>query len=145
MKINYCKIFVIVIAIFFLTSCSSTTFVDSEVQTKETKDTNYVFDRIPPEDIYTLEQTPTNTPVTGFVIQIGAFSTLDRAKEFANYSKAKLKKDIKIEYMEGKKLYVVQITPPFANKPAAEEYRKELIRYDEYQDAWIISVTFEKK
>ena len=135
MKISFC-IIVVGVAVYVLTSCSSSS---NEIKTtKQVIDSIYVFDEVPPENIYTIENKE-ETPDTIYIIQIGAFSTLERAKEFSEFSREKLKKDIKVEYKEKKKLYVVQIYPYYSDKKKAETYRSELINYDEYKDAWIVT------
>ena len=133
MKISFC-IIVISVAVYILTSCSTSS---NEIRTtKKVIDSTYVFDKVPPENIYEFD-TEEKNPDTIYIIQIGAFSTLERAKEFSEFSRTKLKKDIKVEFKENKKLYVVQIYPYYNDKKKAETYRRELINYKEYKDAWI--------
>ena len=136
MKIIFCLIIFFCTTLCFLTSCSSSS---NEIKTKKKViDSTYVFDEVPPENIYTFE-TPAKTPDTLYIIQIGAFSTLERAKEFSEFSRVKLKKDIKVEYNENKKLYVVQIYPYYTDKKKAEVYRTDLLQFEEYKDAWIVT------
>jgi cell division septation protein DedD len=136
MKIIFCLIIFFCTTLCFLTSCSSSS---NEIKTKKKViDSTYVFDEVPPENIYTFE-TPAKSPDMIYIIQIAAFSTLERAKEFSEFSRAKLKKDIKVEYNENKKLYVVQIYPYYNDKKKAEQYKNELLNYDEYKDAWIVT------
>ena len=133
MKISFC-IIVISVAVYILTSCSTSS---NEIRTtKKVIDSTYVFDEVPPENIYKFD-TEEKHQDTIYIIQIGAFSTLEKAKEFSEFSRAKLKKDIKVEFKENKKLYVVQIYPYYNDKKKAETYRRELINYKEYKDAWI--------
>lgn len=124
--------FLTVLSIFFAT-CSTTEKTVKEVDTDDT----YVFDEVPPEDYYTFE-TPVEKSDVVYIIQIGAFSTLERAKKFADKSRLVLKKDIKVNFNDRNNLYVVQIHPPFQAKNEAEKYRDELWKIDEYNDAWII-------
>ena len=137
------KIFFIVIISFCLfVSCSSS----EETQVKKPEietDTVYVFDEIPPEDTFEFESpVPQSSDV--YVVQIGAFSTFDRAKEFADQSWAKLNREIKVEYKETKNLYVVWIYPPFQDKTSAEGYRSEIQKDGEFKDAWIVMVESKK-
>lgn len=137
-----CKILskLLIISVFIFNSCSSSE--DTQVRRQET-DSLYVFDEIPPEDIFKLES-PLQQSVDVYVVQIGAFSNLDRAKQFAEDSRAKLKKDIKVEYNEKKNLYVVWIHPPFQDRTAAEAFRNGLWNYDEFRDAWIKTLESKK-
>jgi cell division septation protein DedD len=125
-------IFLFVIS-FLLVACSS---AEKTVKEKKTDDT-YVFDEVPPEDFYTFA-TPVEKSNAVYVVQIGAFSTLDRAKQFADKSRLQLQKDIKVNFNNRNKLYVVQIHPPFNSKSEAENYRDELWKSDDYRDAWVL-------
>jgi cell division septation protein DedD len=136
MKIIFFTIIFFSTILCVLISCSSAS-KETRV-TKQSVDTSYVFDKVPPENIYTFE-TPEKSPDTIYIIQIGAFSTLERAKEFSELSRVNLNKDIKVEYKEEKKLYVVQIFPYYNDKKKAEAYRRELLNYVGYSDAWIVT------
>ena len=118
-------------------SCSSTK--EEIKEAKRTVDTSYVFDKIPPEDLYKFEN-PEKKSTTFYLIQIGAFSTLDTAGKFAKSSRAKLNKDIKVEYDESKKLYLVRINQPFTNKNEALLFREKINTYPDYKDAWVVEV-----
>jgi len=116
-------------------SCSAT---EKEVKQQESDDT-YLFDEIPPEDFLTFD-TPVEEEGTEYVVQIGAFSSFEKAKQFADFSRIKLQKDIKVNFSERNNLYVVQIHPPFKLRSEAEQYRNELWNIDEYSDAWIVEI-----
>ncbi len=139
--INFIKIIGLAsFVIFYLISCSSSEKIQVTEQTHDNeKDTVYVFDEIPPEDTFVFES-PVQQPIEIYIVQIGAFSNLERAKEFAEYSRAILKKDIKVEFNEQKNLYVVWIHPPFEDKNFADNYRNELKKYKEFKDAWIVTL-----
>jgi cell division septation protein DedD len=131
---------VIVITSCIVNSCSS----QKETQVKkEEADSLYVFDEIPPEDSFKFES-PVQQSFEVYIVQIGAFSDLERAKEFAEYSRTLLKKDIKVEFNEKKNLYVIWIHPPFQNKQDAESYRIELREYKEFSDAWVVTLESKK-
>ena len=127
--------------LLFFISCSSSQ--ETNVEKQEEKDTVFVFDEIPPEDLFELE-TPTQKTVDQFVVQIGAFSTFERAKEFADQSWVKLNKEIKVEYKEEKNLYVVWVYPPFTDKISAENFRTKIQQGGEFSDAWIATVEAKK-
>lgn len=137
----YLSILSIILSIIF-TSCSP-----SQETAKEVKDTKeeevYVFDEIPPEDTFKLES-PVQQTYETYVVQIGAFSTLERAKEFAEQSRAKLNKDIKVEFNSKKNLYVVWIHPPYEQRSMAEAYRNNLWMDADYKDAWIVTIESKK-
>ena len=140
MKIKLYIIYAILLAFWIFNSCSP--FVETQVKKQET-DSVYIFDEIPQEDVFKLE-TPVPQNFEVYVVQIGAFSDLERAKEFADQSRAKINKDIKVEFNEKKNLYVVWIHPPFQEKSAAETFRSELWNYEEFKDAWIVKIESRK-
>jgi hypothetical protein len=107
-------------------------------------DEEYVFDEVPPEDYFTFE-TPVEKSNQVYIVQIGAFSTIERAKMFADESRLKLKKDIRVNFNNMNSLYVVQIHPPFKIKSEAEKYRDYLWDTDDYNDAWIVVFDDEKQ
>ena len=143
MKISCQEILILSTIVCIITSCSSSS-KETKVEIKQNQDTSYVFDNVPPEDIYKLEP-PSKPTIITYIIQIGAFSTLENAKEFADFSRKNLNKDIKVEYKANKKMYVVQIYPPFDSKRQAEEYKNQLRYFEEYKDAWIISIEGKSK
>lgn len=112
-------------------------------------DSLYVFDEIPADTTAkVLEITPVSVPdpvpvvsqkKTVHYVQIGAFSTEDKARECVETAKKKLKKDFKIFYSQSLLLHVVQVMPSFSTKVEAETYRNELWKIKDYKDAWVTS------
>ncbi len=106
------------------------------------EDKIYVFDDIPKEN--TIEAPKTgeypNLNQTYYVVQIGAFTTKEKAESFAEMSKSKIKNEIDITYSDPVKLYVVQITPFYKSKKEAELVRDEIKLNPEFNDAWIVTV-----
>ncbi|HSW54485.1 MAG TPA: SPOR domain-containing protein [Ignavibacteriaceae bacterium] len=137
------KLYIIpaILATFWIVnSCSP--FEETQVK-KQEPDSLYIFDEIPPEDSFKFEA-PVRESVDVFVVQIGAFSNLESAKDFAEQSRVTLNKDIKVEFNEKKNLYVVWIHPPFQERVAAETFRSELWNYEEFKDAWIVTIESRK-
>lgn len=130
----------VVTSICVFVSCSSSE--ETQVKKQET-DSLYIFDEIPPEDVFQFES-PVQQSIDIYVVQIGAFSNLERAREFADNSRVLLNKDIKVEFNEKNNLYVVWIHPPFQNRATAETYRNDLWRYEEFKDAWIVTIESKK-
>ena len=130
----------LVISFCIFVSCSSSE--ETQVK-KQVTDSLYIFDEIPPEDIFKFES-PTQQTVDVYVVQIGAFSDLERARDFAAQSQAKLNRDTKVEFNQKKNLYVVWIHPPFQDRSAADIYKSELWNYEEFKDAWIVTIESKK-
>ncbi|HKI78687.1 MAG TPA: SPOR domain-containing protein [Ignavibacteriaceae bacterium] len=127
-------------------SCSASNDSSNEDMQATKADSVYVFDEVPvtnaPKD--TLVQQPKVTPpkieITYYVVQIGAFTTKEKAENFMEVAKNLLKHDIEISYSENVKLFVVQLTPPYTTKEEAESVRNELWKMDKFNDAWIVTV-----
>jgi hypothetical protein len=111
-------------------------------QQSQGEDKVYVFDEIPKENTITAPKTGEypNLDQTYYVVQIGAFTTKERADTFAEMSKTKIKNEIDITYSDPIKLYVVQITPFYKSKKEAELVRDEIRLNPEFNDAWIVTI-----
>ncbi|AFH49253.1 Hypothetical protein IALB_1545 [Ignavibacterium album JCM 16511] len=81
-----------------------------------------------------------NIDETYFVVQIGAFTSKERAEKFAEVSKSKVNKDIIITYSESNNLYLVQLSPFYKSRQEAELVRDELKVIPEFSDVWIVTV-----
>ncbi len=133
------KLYFYSIALYFITF-SFVGCTGSQQSTDEDK--VYVFDEIPKEN--TIEAPKTgeypNLSETYYVVQIGAFTTKDRADQFAAMSRNKIKNDINITYSDAVKLYVVQVNPFYKSKKEAELVRDEIRKIPEFNDAWIVTI-----
>lgn len=118
-----------------LTSCATS-------QEAMEEDKIYVFDEIPKENTIEAPKTGEYPDLnqTYYVVQIGAFTTKEKAESFAEMSKLKIKNKIDITYSDPVKLYVVQITPFYKSKREAELVRDEIRLNPEFNDAWIVTV-----
>ena len=102
----------------------------------EKEDEIYIFDEVPQEDSYTFEK-PVNKVKLIYMIQIGAFSTRERAELFAEKSHRDLNRGIDISYNNDVNLFVVRLEEMFNSKVEAERVRANLWQMEEYNDAWI--------
>lgn len=129
---------------YFIIILSGALIISSCTPSEETvkKEEVYVFDEIPSENTIT-------PPVTGeyptlaetyYVVQIGAFTTKDRAESFADKSRKQLLNEISITYSERVSLYVVQIVPFYKSRQEAELVRDNLREISDFSDAWIITI-----
>ena len=143
MKTYFNIVSILCIAVSFLFSCSSSEKTQDTKQEDKSIDSIYIFDEIPPENLFQFES-PTPKPADVYVIQIGAFSSFEKAKDFADKSWIKLDKKIKVEFKESKNLYVVWIYPPFQDKESAIKYRTEIQKGGAFSDAWIVTIESNK-
>ena len=141
--INYHPIFFFTLLILSLlfTFCSSSKETGKE---NEKEDEIYIFDEVPPEDSYTFEKPVSNVTFL-YKIQIGAFSTRERAELFSEKSRRELNRGIGISYNDDVNLFVVQLEEKFSSEIEAERVRANLWQMEDYNDAWIIPIRQKKE
>jgi cell division septation protein DedD len=136
MKYYFINSLLIISTYFLIVGCSTSQ------QGSEDEKQVYIFDEVPEEK--TIEAPTTgeypNTGSTYYVVQIGAYSTEDKAKAFADISSAKTNYKSSIVYSENLNLYLVQIIPFFKSRTEAEDVRDNLWKLQEFVDAWIVTV-----
>lgn len=102
----------------------------------------YIFDTIPEEK--TIEPTKTgefpDIAQTYFVVQVGAYTTKDKADSFTEMSKKKSNYKFNVVYSDNLKLYLVQVIPFFKQRSEAEIVRNNLWKMSEFVDAWILTI-----
>ncbi len=125
----------------FLISCSSK-------EITEEKD-NYVFDQVELDSLEINkdinqsipESTEESVAVNSYyLVQIGAFTSEQRAKKFAEKTKKMLNEEIIISFSDKVNLYLVQLEKRFSRKSEAEIVRNNLRLFPEFQDAWIVTI-----
>ena len=121
---------------------------NSDQATKTTdKDSLYIFDAVPPTQPTKVSNQPEpkqqvdlqNTTATFYIVQIGAFTTKDRADEFVAKSKNKVNDKLNVIFNSSVNLYVVQLANHYASHEEAEKVRNELWNDKEFKDAWIVT------
>ncbi len=129
---------VIVVYSFYLAGCASS----QETQSTDTgKDSIYVFDTT--SDTESAEIPALEYPdmgMTYYVVQIGAFTTKDRAQRFAEESKQLLPFDLKTSFSRQNNLYVVQLSHYYTSRSEAEDVRNDLWKKEKFRDAWILTI-----
>jgi cell division septation protein DedD len=143
-KIKLLFLLLFLILPVLLESCSGSK--DTETQKGASSDSVYVFDQPVPsptkKEAVIDQKKVVNAPSKSqfFIVQIGAFTTSERANEFADTVRKVLRYKVDISYSSSVNLYVVQIVPPFATKAEAEIVRNELWKNEMFRDAWILTV-----
>lgn len=84
-------------------------------------------------------KTEQTVSVKKFIIQLGAFTSQERAQAFINENKSKTGLTMSIIYREQIKLFAVQL-PPFTTREEAEKTRNNLWQIPSFKDAFIITV-----
>lgn len=130
-------LFLLSILPLIIAGCSAAT-----QNTEEESDDVYVFDEVKSDSTFELSD-PMQYPslgVTYYVVQIGAFTTKDRAESFMAESKQKITYPLNIAYSKEVNLFVVQLSSAYTSKSDAEKIRNGLWKIDEFSDAWILTV-----
>jgi cell division protein FtsN len=126
--------------ILLLPSCASK---EATKDNTPKKDSVYVFDQVAPDTVKKQLPPPVENPTIQlpyYIIQIGAFSTKEKAESFSAVAKTKINYDMTIKLNDLKELYVVQLSPPFTSRPDAEKVRDQIKQIYEYRDVWIVTV-----
>ena len=102
----------------------------------------YIFDEVPEEKTIEAPETGEYPDIKSsyYVVQIGAFTTEEKADAFAELSRSKTNYKSSVVYSENIKLYLVQVIPFFKSRTEAEEVRNNLWKLQEFVDAWIVTV-----
>ena len=111
----------------------------------------YVFDDVPnvAEDSSAAEtvvktdsvvsEQPAATADFIYFIQVGAFSTRERAERFKLFNQNKINYPLDISFSSEVDLWVVRL-PKFNTKSEAEKVRDEIWKVQEFKDAFIVTV-----
>lgn len=133
------SLILVILALFiYLSGCSTS----QQTQTTDTgKDSVYVFDSVPDtssDEIPSLKYP--DMGMTYYVVQIGAFTTRERAQRFVSETKASLPFNVKISFSQQNNLYVVQLADYYTSRSEAESVRNELWKDEKFKDAWILTI-----
>lgn len=139
--------FAFLISLAGYTGCAS-----SEEQSKEKvqakPDSVYVFDEVPKDSGAVKKEIPPvvkSSVVSGkqtvYYVQVGMFSTPEKANEFVSGAGKELNKQFKVFQNKEKTGYTVWVTPSFGAKADAELYRDEIRKKKEFKDAWVVSAS----
>lgn len=75
----------------------------------------------------------------GFCVQLGAFSTKERALEFASLAESRIKKQCRVLFRKDINLHAVQL-PVVATKEAADKMKNEVKKIKDFKDAFVVEV-----
>lgn len=129
------------VAVLFLSySCSSS---EQSINDEENNDEVYVFDDVPADSTIEIQLSntkPDTKEASYFLIQIGAFTTREKAEQFAGSSREIINDNISVSYSKNVNLFVVQLNQKFQTKNSAESKRDSLRSYDAFKDAWVVTV-----
>ncbi len=140
---------------FLLFACSSSEQTTKENQNKEPQ--IYVFDDVSKVDTIGTDTTkveskefqpliqeeqktelPQPLLTSGkFIVQVGAYSTRERAQAFVNANQSKIQQKMEISYNERVKLFVIQLSH-FSKREDAEKVKDNIRQIPAFKDAFIV-------
>jgi cell division protein FtsN len=146
--INYCLILITIM--FYACASSHETTQTQQIPKKEPE--VYIFDDAgkidtakveKPKEVVkepvSVEKKETNQPVTKkFIVQVGAFTSKERAQIFINENKTKIEQLMSITFRDQDKLWLVQL-PAFSSREEAEKVRNSIWQIPSFKDAFIIT------
>ncbi len=110
----------------------------------------YVFDAVEPDSVETgsneasevvqnanEEVSNASGTIEFYIVQVGAFTSEDRAKRFIDENKTSIEQELTYHYSEKVHLYVVQL-PPFRTRETAEQVRDKLWTIPAFKDSFIV-------
>jgi cell division septation protein DedD len=102
----------------------------------------YIFDEVPEEKTIEAPKTGEYPDIkeTYFVVQVGAYTSEEKANSFAEMSRNKTNYKFSVVFSENLNLYLVQVIPFFKSRTEAEDVRNNLWKVTEFVDAWILTV-----
>jgi len=117
---------------------TDSTVITAPIETEiETADTNNFIreEEIPLQE----ESADIATPASGFTVQLGAFSTKEKAEIFVKENQKDINHKMEIHYSTKVNLFVVWLQK-FSTKEEAESVRNSLWTNQKYKDAFIVMV-----
>jgi len=128
--------------------CSSTTETSKEDSNKNAQEI-YVFDDVANEDTLATQEDTLAAKEDSlnienlksnkkFIVQVGAFSTKDKAEKFVKLNRSKINWEMHITFSSSVNYYVVQL-PAFSSRPEAEKVRNQLWKTKIFNDAFILT------
>ncbi|QQS37980.1 MAG: SPOR domain-containing protein [Ignavibacteriales bacterium] len=139
------KYIVGLIVVFIISGCSSSDqMTDDEETNNESNGEVYVFDEVPVDSTVEIKIPESPKPIvkkaSHYLVQIGAFTTRQKAELFADKSKNIISDEILVTYRHEVNLFVVQLTEKFADKNEAVKKRNSIKIFDDFKDAWVVTV-----
>ncbi|MCL6098556.1 MAG: SPOR domain-containing protein [Bacteroidetes bacterium] len=110
----------------------------SKVDTTRTDTTKVESKELQPEVLEEQKTEPLPPPLISekFLVQVGAYSTKERAETFINENQSKIQQKMEVFYSEKVKLFIVQL-PPFPNHKDAEKVKDNIRQIPAFKDAFV--------
>lgn len=141
----------LLLSVLIMTGVFACSAPQQTTQTEEKKEPEvYVFDDVSTPDTTIVQETKELPPQEIqpeenkiYFVQVGAFSTMERAQSFVETNKSKTARNFNITFSSQVQLYVVQ-TAAFKTREEAEQVRNELQLIPAFKDVFIVTRDEEK-
>ena len=121
------------------TSAETTVAKDVQEMPKDTV-ANFIRDDEPEvEENITNQEETVSQPTSYFIVQVGAFSTKDKADTFVKENQKVITYPMEVQYSAKVNLFVVWL-PKFNSREEAESVRNSLWKKAKFKDAFIITM-----
>lgn len=125
------KNILIIFSLFLFTFCTA------PQETQKENDV-YVFDVDTTKELKTENKTLPEKDEYEYIVQIGAFSTIEKAEKFVNENKKFIYWEYRIFYSNQVGLFVIQLNP-LSSREVAEKIRNQCWDEGKLKDAFIIT------
>jgi len=136
---NFTFLIILLFSVFW--GCSSTKETAKDDSNKNTQEI-YVFDDVVNEDTLSTQKDSLNSENIisneKFIVQVGAFSSMDKAEKFVKLNQSQIDWKMKITFSSSVNYYVVQL-PAFSSRSEAEKVRDQLWKTKIFNDAFILT------
>lgn len=148
------KVFLSLLITILVFGCSASEVTTEQSDKKEAE--VYVFDDIPTQDSTSFAESETikkdselkteQKPVTEsiskkFTVQVGAFTSKERAELFIKENQSKTSFPLSMMYVTQNQLFAVQI-PPYNTKEEADKIRDVLKKFPAFKDAFTVQTEY---
>ncbi len=127
----------ILFAVFAAACSSSQQSAEKIAEDTSAVQETYTFDVVEDEPLPSEPVVAVTTEPVKYIVQLGAFTSEDRAKRFIEESKSLLQDELELSFSEKVGLFVVQL-PAFDTREQAEIVRNGLWKIEKFKDAFIV-------
>lgn len=135
---NNSLLFILFLCIISIYACTPQQQATEQTEETPKEKEIYVFDDVSTYDSTKVEPQE-NLPDFLYLVQVGAFTTQERADSYVKENQTSIPWKLNISFSSRVNLYVVQL-PAFNSRMEAEDVRNQLWQINTFKDAFILTV-----
>ena len=126
----------------YFIGCSSQSAENSQDKVSPKAAVDTVAASVAQDTAKSVEKEDSNSVTVGkkFTVQVGAFTTIDKANALATDAGKIFQKQFLVSFNDQIKLYVVRSIPLFDNKVDADSFKAEVQKIKGFEDAWVVTL-----